>query len=56
MAVHAYRKTADGRWSFEALGGPDANLDLPSMDLSIPLAEICRFAPPEETGADAAAS
>ena len=45
MAAHVYRKTADGSWAFEALGGPDAALKLASVGLEIPLAEIYEFAP-----------
>jgi len=47
-AVHIYRKEAAGTWSFEALGGNDALLDLRSVGLSIPLSEIYEFADGEE--------
>ncbi len=47
MAVHVYRKAADGTWSFEALGGADADLELRSVGLRIPLAEIYEFARPD---------
>jgi Uma2 family endonuclease len=45
IAVHVYRKAADGSWAFEALGGSDAVLKLVSVDLEIPLAEIYEFSP-----------
>lgn len=44
MAVHIYRKAADGSWAFEAAGGPDAVLRLASVGLELPLAEIYEFA------------
>jgi hypothetical protein len=39
-------------WSFEAQGGPDAILQLPSVGLAIPLSEIYTFAELSEPGAD----
>lgn len=39
-------------WSFEAQGGPDAILQLPSVGLAIPLSEIYAFAELSEPGAD----
>jgi Uma2 family endonuclease len=43
-AVHIYRKEAGGTWSFEAIGGGEAALELRSAGLSIPLSEIYEFA------------
>ncbi len=39
-AVHVYRLSTGGAWTFEALGGAEAILHLESVGLSIPLAEI----------------
>ncbi len=39
-AVHVYRLSTEGAWTFEALGGAEAILHLESVGLSIPLAEI----------------
>jgi Uma2 family endonuclease len=39
-AVHAYRRAADGTWPFESIGGEDAVLNLPSVGIEVPLAEI----------------
>jgi hypothetical protein len=39
-AIHAYRRTGEGAWVFEAIGGLDAALSLASVGLSVPLAEI----------------
>ncbi len=47
MAVHVYRKAAEGLWSFEALGGSPARLTLKSVDVSVELAEIYEFARPQ---------
>ena len=47
-AVHVYRLAPDGSWHFEALGGQDAVLHLPSVDLDIPLTEIYAFTTPEQ--------
>ena len=49
-AVHVYRLSPEGAWTFEALGGAEAILHLQSVGLSIPLAEIyllATFAQPE---------
>ena len=43
-AVHVYRLSAAGTWTFEALGGAEAVLHLESVGVSIPLAEIYTFA------------
>lgn len=53
-ACHVYRRRPDGTWSFEAQGGSDAILKLPSVGLTIPLSDIYAFADLPE--ADAAAS
>ncbi len=53
-ACHVYRRRPDGTWSFEAQGGPDAILRLPSVGLEIPLAEIYAFADMPEPGVDEA--
>jgi len=52
QACHIYRHQPDGTWSFEAHGGPDATLQLPSVGLAIPLSEIYAFAELPEPGAD----
>jgi len=44
MAVHVYRREADGSWSFDAIGGADAVLRLRSVAIEVPLAEIYEFA------------
>ncbi len=44
MAAHIYRREADGTWSFSAVGGPDAVLELRSVALTVPLAEVYEFA------------
>ncbi len=44
IAAHVYRKGGDGAWSFEAAGGSDAILTLPSVGISIPRGEIYCFA------------
>ena len=44
MAAHIYRQEADGSWSFDAIGGADAALDLRSIGIDVPLAEIYEFA------------
>ena len=49
-AVHVYRLSAEGAWTFEALGGAEAVLRLESVEVSVPLAEIyllATFAQPE---------
>ncbi len=52
QACHTYRRQPDGTWTFEAQGGADAILQLPSVGLTIPLAEIYAFADLPEPGAD----
>ena len=54
MAAHLYRKAADGTWSFEAFGGADATMELRSVGLSVPLAEIYEFARPDATAEETA--
>ena len=44
MAAHLYRRDKDGTWSFEAVGGDDAILEIRSVGLSVPMAEIYAFA------------
>ncbi len=44
MAAHIYRRDADGAWSFAAIGGDDAILELRSVGLNVPMAEIYEFA------------
>ncbi|HVC59409.1 MAG TPA: Uma2 family endonuclease [Acetobacteraceae bacterium] len=55
-ACHVYRLQPDGAWSFEALGGVDAILPLPSVGLVLPLSEIYAFAdlPAQDPEAEAA--
>jgi hypothetical protein len=53
-ACHVYRRLPDGTWSFEALGGPGAILQLPSVGLEMPLSEVYAFAEIAEPGADEA--
>ncbi len=43
-AVHVYRLSAAGAWTFEALGGAEAVLQLESVGVSVTLAEIYAFA------------
>jgi Uma2 family endonuclease len=52
LAIHIYRKGADGIWSFQSEGGTDAVLDLfaTGEHLSIPLPEIYEFAMPLDSG------
>ena len=52
QACHIHRQQRDGTWSFEAQGGSDAILKLPSVGLMIPLSEIYAFADLPEPGAD----
>ncbi len=53
MAAHLYRRNADGTWSFSVAGGAEADLDLLSVGISLPLAEIYEFAVlPERPGED----
>jgi len=44
MAAHVYRREADGAWSFDAVGGAEATLELRSVGLEIPISEIYEFA------------
>jgi Uma2 family endonuclease len=39
-AVHIYRRQEDGRWEFVPVNGLECDMDLKSIDMSIPLAEI----------------
>jgi Uma2 family endonuclease len=41
-AIHIYRREG-GHWAFEPVGGLEATLELRSVDLIIPLAEIYRY-------------
>jgi hypothetical protein len=50
-ACHHYRRLPDETWSFEALAGADAILQLSSVSLAIPLSEIYAFADLPEPGA-----
>ena len=52
-ACHHYRRLPDDTWSFHALGGADALLQLSSVGLAIPLSEIYAFADLPESGARA---
>ncbi|MEO9188405.1 MAG: hypothetical protein ABI224_00145, partial [Acetobacteraceae bacterium] len=44
MAAHVYRHEIDETWSFAAIGGADTVLELRSVALEVPLAEIYEFA------------
>jgi Uma2 family endonuclease len=55
-ACHIYRSQPDGTWTFEAQGGADAIVQLPSVGLALPLSEIYAFADMPEPGADEAAA
>ena len=51
MAAHIYRRTADGTWSFAVAGGAEASIELTSVGISLPMAEIYEFAVlPERPG------
>jgi hypothetical protein len=54
-ACHVYRRQSDETRSFEAHGGTEAVLQLPSVGLALPLSEIYPFAELPEAGADAVA-
>ncbi|HXA26776.1 MAG TPA: Uma2 family endonuclease [Acetobacteraceae bacterium] len=56
QACHIYRRQPEGTWSFEAQGGADAILQLPSVCLAIPLSEIYAFAELPEPGSDDSAA
>lgn len=50
MAAHVYRREPDG-WSFDAVGGAEGVLDLRSVGIEVPMAEIYEFAVlPEHSG------
>jgi hypothetical protein len=53
-ACHVYRRLPDGTWSFEALGGPGAILQLRSVGLEVLLSEVYAFVEIAEPGADEA--
>ncbi len=55
-ACHVYRRVPDGSWSFEAVGGSDAMLQLPTVGLAIPLSEIYAFADMATAGTDETAA
>jgi Uma2 family endonuclease len=42
-AIHIYRREATGQWFFDAVDGLDSSLNLNSVGLDIPLAEIYEF-------------
>lgn len=44
MALHTYRKSPDGTWTFDSAGGAEAMLGILSPGMTIPLAEIDGFA------------
>ncbi len=44
FAAHVYRLAPDGAWTFETLGGPEAELRLDSIALRVKLSEIYIFA------------
>jgi hypothetical protein len=46
IAVHIYRRTAEGNWSFEAIDGASAILHLPNVGIAVPLGEIYEFVTP----------
>jgi hypothetical protein len=48
MAAHAYRKCDDGTWRFASIGGEDTMLDVLSVGVRFPLAELYRRAIPTE--------
>ena len=51
MAAHIYRRAPDGSWSFEVAGGADAAIELRSVGIALPMAEIYEFAVlPERPG------
>jgi Uma2 family endonuclease len=53
LAVHVYRRSANGAWTFHSIDGPDAILDLSGTGelMSIRLTEIYEFAMPADDGA-----
>ena len=44
MAAHVYRRGAGDVWSFSVVDGAEAAVDLPSVGISLPMAEIYEFA------------
>jgi Uma2 family endonuclease len=48
MAAHVYRKGDDGTWRFASIGGEDATLDVLSVGVRFPLAELYWRAMPAE--------
>ncbi len=42
-AIHIYRRAESGQWSFDAVDGLEASLNLHSVGLDIPLSEIYEF-------------
>ncbi len=46
MLAHAYRRQATG-WVFESIGGPDAEVELPSVGIAVPLAALYERVLPE---------
>jgi hypothetical protein len=46
MLAHAYRRQAAG-WVFESIGGPDAEVELPSVGIAVPLAALYERVLPE---------
>jgi Uma2 family endonuclease len=45
-AAHVYRRQDDGRWAFEPVNGLECDMELKSIGLSVPLAEIYETAAP----------
>lgn len=51
IAAHIYRREPDGTWSFDAVGGAEAVLDLRSVGIKMPMDEVYEFAVlPEHSG------
>jgi len=46
MLAHAYRRQ-DAGWVFESIAGPDAEVALPSVGITVPLAALYEGVPPE---------
>jgi Uma2 family endonuclease len=46
MLAHAYRRQASG-WVFESIAGPDAEVALPSVGITVPLAALYERVVPE---------
>ena len=44
MLAHAYRRQGDG-WLFESIAGPDAEVELRSVGISVPLAALYERVP-----------